>query len=272
VAPEQRSVDDLTRDLRRLGVAAGDILMVHASLRAIGPIQGGADGVIDALQAAVGPNGTLLMTLGARDDWGWVNQRPEHERPDLLRDAEPFDPLTTPADPDVGVLAEVFRQRPETRVSNHPEGRFGASGALAGWLVDDVAWHDYYGPASPLERLVEAGGRVLRLGADLDTVTLLHYAEYLVPLPAKRRVRRHRLVAGVDGPAMVVVHCLDDEKGIVAYPGGDYFEVLLRSYLATDRASTGVVGRATSELIDAADIVEFAVAWMADHLTSGRLR
>jgi aminoglycoside N3'-acetyltransferase len=35
---------------------------------------------------------------------------------------------------------------------------------------------------------------VLRLGVDLDTLTVLHYAEYLVPLDVKRRVRRNRLV------------------------------------------------------------------------------
>lgn len=266
--PEESSVKDLAADLRRLGVAAGNLLMVHASLRAVGPIKGAADAVLDALQTTLGPTGTLLMTLGARDDWGWINERPEHERPSLLRDAEPFDCQQTPADPDVGVLAEVFRQRPETKVSDHPEGRFGASGPLADRLVARVPWDDYYGPGSPLERFVQAGGRVLRLGADLDTLTLLHYAEYLAPLPSKRRIRRHRVVAGSDGPTLRVVNSLDDSDGIVDYPGEDYFVVILRQYLATSRPSTGVVGRANSELIDAADVVDFAVAWMADYLAA----
>ncbi len=53
----------LARDLRRLGVGAGDTLMVHASLRAIGPVEGGAGGVLDALEEAVSPQGTLLMPL-----------------------------------------------------------------------------------------------------------------------------------------------------------------------------------------------------------------
>ena len=38
---------------------------------------------------------------------------------------------------------------------------------------------------------------MLRLGSDLDTVTLLHYAEYLVDLPAKRHpalVRQRELL------------------------------------------------------------------------------
>ena len=133
---EPQPVADLADDVRRLGVRSGDVVMVHASLRAVGPVAGGADGVLDALEAVVGPEGTLLMTVGARDDWGWVNDRPEAERPLLLRDAEPFDCLLTPADPDVGVLAEVFRTRPGTLVSDHPEGRFAASGRLASVLVE----------------------------------------------------------------------------------------------------------------------------------------
>jgi aminoglycoside 3-N-acetyltransferase len=266
VEPPRCSVEHLTADLRGLGVAPGDLLMVHASLRAVGPVDGGADGVLDAIEAAVGPEGTLLVTVGARDDWGWVNQRPERDRPDLLRDAEPFDCLVTPADPDVGVLAEVFRTRPETWVSNHPEGRFAASGPLARTLLENAPWDDYYGPGSPLERFADAHGRVLRLGADLDTLTLLHYAEYLVPLPSKRRVRRHCVVAGREGPEVRVVNCLDDSDGIVDHPGEDYFAVILREYLATGMAPAGVVGRATSELIAAADIVEFAVAWMGANL------
>jgi aminoglycoside N3'-acetyltransferase len=262
-------VERLTADLRRLGVAAGDLLMVHASLRAIGPVEGGADGLLEALEAAVGPDGTLLMVLGARDDRSWVNHRPEAERPDLLRDAEPFDHLVTPADPDVGILAEVFRRRAGTRVSDHPEGRFGAAGRLARPLVEHVPWDDYYGFDSPLERFVRAGGRVLRLGADPDTLTLLHYAEYLAPIPSKRRVRRHRVVSGPTGPERRVVECLDDSDGIVDHPGEDYFAVILRQYLATAEVSVGAVGAATSELLDAADVVEFGVAWMARHLVHG---
>jgi aminoglycoside N3'-acetyltransferase len=263
------SVDELVTDLRGLGVAPGDLVMVHASLRAIGPVDGGATGVIDALEAAVGPRGSLLMTLGARDDWGWVNERPEADRAALLRDAEPFDRLLTPADPDVGVLAEVFRTRPRTIVSDHPEGRFGASGALASALVDEVPWDDYYGAGSPLERLVRAEGRVLRLGADIDTVTALHYAEYLAPVPVKRRVRRHRMVATPDEPQLRVVECLDDSDGIVDHPGEDYFGSILRAYLATGRGATGQIGNATSELIDAADIVAFGAKWMGDNLAAG---
>ncbi len=263
----ERSVEALVDDLRRLGVAAGDLLWVHASLRAVGPVAGGAAGVLEALDAAVGPSGTLFMTIGARDDWGWVNDRPESERAALLADAEPFDVRLTPADPDVGVLAEVFRTRLGTLVNDNPEGRMGACGRLARRLIDEAPWDHYYGPGSPVERFVHERGRVLRLGADPDTTTVIHYAEYLAPVPNKRTAHRRRRVLGPHGPQIRVVHSLDDCAGIVDRPGEeDYFVTILRAYLATGRAAVGRVGGAASELIDAADLVEFAVAWMAENL------
>lgn len=256
----------LTDDLGRLGVTSGDVLMVHASLRAIGPVEGGAAGVISALDAAVGAEGTWLMTLGARDEWSWVNDHPEDLRADFLADAEPFDPILTPAQDDVGTLAEVFRTTPGTEVSNHPEGRMGARGRHAALFTTDVPWNDYYGPGSPLERVVEAGGRVLRLGADDDTVTLIHYAEYLAHVPEKRRVRRHRRVHGPTGPVIRVVECLDDNLGIVDWHGDDYFALILHEYIASHDVPQGLVGNAASELLDGRDLVTCAARWMSTHL------
>lgn len=260
---------DLAADLRALGVSPGDALMVHASLRRIGAVANGAAGVIEALQAAVGPDGTLLMILGSVDDHDWVNKRPEEQRPELLQDAEPFDGLRTPALPDVGTLAEVFRTTPGTLVNNHPEGRFAARGREAADLLQDLPWDDYYGPGSVLDRFIASGGLVLRLGADLDTVTVLHYAEYLADVPGKLRVRRFRRIATDEGPRIVVVESLDDEDGIVPaerQPAEDYFAIILTSYLATGRARRGRVGGAAAELIDAADIVAFGADWMTQNL------
>jgi aminoglycoside N3'-acetyltransferase len=264
--PPLYSVSQIASDLRQLGVSTGDTLMVHASLRKLGPVEGRAAGVIAALEQAVGIQGTLLMVLGARDDWAWVNERPEAERAASLADAVPFDASVTPAEPEVGVLAEVFRQLPGTLVSDHPEGRFAARGRLAAELVSEPPWDDYYGPGSALERLVTARGKVLRLGADIDTVTLIHYAEHLAQVPNKRRVVRHRKVGRGTGTRIVRVETLDDSQGIVDTDGPDYFGLLLREYLQLGRAREGTVGNARAELLDAADLVPFASAWMTQHL------
>ncbi len=255
----------LTWALLGLGEVRGAVLMVHASLRRIGAVEGDAAGVITAIDDAVGADGTWLMVLGAADDWHWANDLPEEDRPVLLADAVPFDPLVTPAESDVGMLAEVFRTTPGTLVSNHPEGRFGARGRRAAEFVSEVPWDDYYGPDSPLARLVEAGGSVLRLGADTNTVTLIHYAEYLAHVADKQRVRRYRRVLGAHGPEIRVVECLDDNLGIVDWPGEDYFSLILAEYLATHDVARGQVGGAASELLDARELADFAARWMTRH-------
>jgi aminoglycoside N3'-acetyltransferase len=245
-----------------LGVMPGDTLMVHASLRAIGPVENGTDGVLDALEQAVGPRGTLLMILGAEIELDWVNRLPEAGRLSLLDNTEPFDPDTAPAFHEVGYLAEAFRRRPGTLVTDNPSGRFGARGRLARHLLANAPWHDYYGPGSPLDRLCETGGRILRMGASADTTTVLHFAEYLAEVPEKRRVRRHYRCRGEVGAETRSVECLDDEHGIVDWPGEDYFATILRAYLSASRGGQGLVGGAVSELIDAKDFVTFGADWM----------
>jgi aminoglycoside N3'-acetyltransferase len=92
----------------------------------------------------------------------------------------------------------------------------------------------------------------------------LHFAEYRADLPAKRRVRRHYRCLGPEGAETRAVECLDDEHGIVDWPGEDYFATILRDYLATGRAKQGRVGQAASELIEARDLIAFGAAWMTE--------
>jgi aminoglycoside N3'-acetyltransferase len=258
----------LLHDLRDLGLRAGDLVMVHASLRRIGlaSMSGGAELLLDVLDDAVGAGGTLMMVLGTDYPMDWVNLKPAAERGALLAGSSPFDYVHAPAMPEVGALAELFRRRPGTIVSDNPSGRFGARGARAADLLRDVPWHDYYGPGSPLDRLCAWGGRILRLGANPDTVTALHFAEYLADLPDKRRTRWDYILAG---RGHVWVEALDDSQGIADWDGEDYFAMILKAYLAQGRARIGTVGAARSELIDAADIVRFGAKWMEANLSRG---
>ena len=233
------AVTNLVDELRALGVRRGVTLMVHASLRRLGPVPGRADGVLDALRGALGPEGTLVMVLGADPD-------------------EPFDVEQTPVDvEDFGVLAEVFRTRAGVMVSDHALARYAAWGPRAPALVRDPVLHDYHGPGSVLERLVEAEGQVLRLGADIDSLTLTHYAEYRAQLPNKRRVTR-TVVRADSGPQHI--ESLDDDDGIVE--DGQYFERVLQDYFAAGHARTGPVGQCTAELIEAPHFVQYATRWL----------
>lgn len=264
--------EDLVCDLRALGVGAGDLLMVHASLRRIGlgradAGEGGAERLLGALEATVGAEGTLMMVLGTDYPMDWVNEHPPEARAALLAGSAPFDHRNAPVLPEVGWLAEAFRRREGTVVSDNPSGRFGARGRLAEELMADQPWHDYYGPGSPLEKLCDRGGRILRMGANPDTVTALHYAEYLAELPAKKRIRWDYVIAGADGgPEPAWFDCLNDLEGIVDWAGEDYFGLILDAYLRLGRHREGLVGKARSELLSAADYVAFGARWMEENL------
>lgn len=257
----------LLHDLAELGVRAGDVAMVHVSLRKVGLAcsqfgEGGPELLLEALETAVGEDGTLLMILGSDYPYDWINSRPVEERARLLEGTPPLDARTAAVLPEVGWFAEVFRRAPGTMLSDNPSGRFAARGRRAAELLRDQPWNDYYGPGSPLEKLCKAGGKVLRLGADPETVTVLHYAEYLARVPTKRRTRWDYVVQSAKGPRHVWIECLDDSRGIVDWPGEDYFALITKAYLATGEARHGAVGRATSELIDAAAFAAFGASWM----------
>lgn len=239
----------LTAQLRALALPGDRPLLVHAGLRSIGAIDGGADALIDALLAAIAPGGTLLMMVAECGDL-------------------PFDRLTTPADPENGVLAELVRQRAGDGISDHPASRFAAIGPDAAALLSPVPLHDYYGPGSPLEPFVAMRGQVLRLGASRDTMTLTHYAEYLADLPNKRRVTRTYVRADT-GP--LTIDSLDDSDGIAIWPHGDYFPQILVDFLHAGHARIAPLGGCTAELIDGAAFVDFAKRWMERELAGACL-
>jgi len=209
--------------------------------------RGGGDGVIAAILSALGDKGTMIMVLGSPEEG-------------------PFDAHTSPADPEMGTLAELFRKYPGTVVNDHPAARFCGIGPMTETLLPDPPLHDYYGHGSVLERFLKANGRILRLGADLDTVTLLHHAEYLANVSPKRRVRR-RYDLAESGTQWI--ESLDDCEGIQDWPAGDYFSQILIDFLKTEPVQTGQVGNCSAELIEAQNIVPFAVTWMENHLQTG---
>lgn len=235
----------LAEQLRSLGVQAGVPLMIHCSLRKVGPIVGGAQALLDALVEVTSPGGTLMMLLGA----------------DL---SVPFDAKTTPVDvEEMGVFAEVFRQHPAVCVNDHAAARYGALGPASRALVEPIPLHDYHGPGSVLERFTEAGGMVLRLGADVETVTLTHWAEYRAHLPNKRRAKLPYRRADIGEQW---IDSLDDTHGIRDWPRGDYFPQVWLDFRAAGHARTATVGRTVAELFDAQRFVRFATAWIESNL------
>lgn len=265
---------ELVADLRRLGVAEGDLVMVHASLKAVGPVHGGPAELAAALQEAVGPAGTLMAYVS------W-DRSPYEETLNGARMSRAqkaawpaFDPATAGVYLGFGALNAYLVKLPGARRSGQPDASMVAVGALADHLVAKHPMTAAFGPGSPLERLVKAGGKVLMLGAPPDAVTVLHYAEAIAPIPGKRRVTYEMPVR--DGRGRKVWRRAEnfDSNGILdayAVEGEpDAVERIARDYLALGRHAQGRVGGAPCQLIDAADIVRFGVEWLVRRHGSSR--
>jgi aminoglycoside 3-N-acetyltransferase len=250
----------LVNELEALGVAPGRIVMVHASVKAIGKIMGGPNVIVQALLDTLTPTGTLMMYVGWEDIPDFVVNLPPAVRQEYYAEHPPFDPRVARAVRDHGILAEIVRGWPGARRSLNPEASVAAIGAQAEWITQDHPLNYGYGVESPLEKLVEARGQVLMLGAPLDTLTLLHYAE-------NRAQMRHKRVIHYSCPILregerVWVEIEDYDTG---EPHDEYsFEEITREYLALGKGWQGSIGSAPLYLFDAADLSAFAINWLEE--------
>src|SRR5579884_2718360 len=174
--------DQLVEDLKDLGLPEGASVLAHTSLRAIGPIDGGAETLVRAFRRVLGPDGTLLVptfTFDSCDPADWRNPPASMEEVESLRALLPvFDVETTPADAHwMGVFPEIVRQQPDALRSDHPVVSFAAIGPNAAFLTENVPFHYPLGSESPLARLNQLDGWVLLMGVGHTVNRSLHLAE-----------------------------------------------------------------------------------------------
>lgn len=260
----------LLHDFRALGVLPGDTVMLHASVKAIGWVVGGPDVVLRALMDVLTPEGTLMMGLSWQDAPDLLEEWEDEARKQAyLAEMPPFDPQTARADhADMSILAEYLRTTPGARRSEKPFG-YAALGKVAAYITADQPHNYRDGAGSPLEKLCLLNGKVLMLGAPLETVTLLHYAENLARVPDKRVVRYKLPVLKEGVTVWEEFEEFDTTHGIVGWEGeGDYFEVITRAFIEENGIPAGLVGNARSYLLDANALVRFGVVWMEHHFAN----
>ncbi|TLX13029.1 aminoglycoside 3-N-acetyltransferase [Rhizobium sp. MHM7A] len=265
-APHFHTRLSLIKDLEKLGLRAGDMVMVHAAMSRLGRLLNGPDMFIDALGDVVGLSGTIV----AYTDWNGAYDELLDEDgrvpPEWRDHIAPFDPATSRAIRDNGIFPEFLRTRPGARRSGNPGASVAAIGARADWLTADHPLDYGYGEGSPLAKLVEAGGKVLMAGAPLDTMTLLHHAEHLADIPNKRLRRYEAPFATSAGVVWRMIEEFDTGDPVVPDLASDYFGEIVRAFLASGAGAQGLIGEAPSVLVDAASICSFAVAWLELHV------
>jgi aminoglycoside 3-N-acetyltransferase len=251
---------DLATNFRSLGVAPGDVVMLHASVRAVGEVAGGPDQIHLALKDALTAEGTLLMYAGCPsyvDEVGRGNLSAREEA-EVLEKLPPFDAHTARSARDHGVLVEFLRTYPGSQVNDHP-ARFVAWGKQADYLFSSQPWHNAFGHDSALDRFVALDGKILLLGCDHDSVTFLHYVEHIAAMPGKR-VARFKVPVVENG--MRVWREMEEfdtsGAGVHANWPERFFARLVDSHLAASQNRGGLIGNAPSYLFSARELLDFA--------------
>lgn len=252
----------LAADLGNAGLRWGSLVLVHASLGAIGWIEGGAGTLLAAMRDVIGSRGTVVAPTFT--SWNSDTSRVYESRTRGMTVRErlayqerlpAFDRDTTPSI-ECGRFSEAVRTAPGAVRSDHPQTSFAAVGPDAAWLMRTHHLDDHLGERSPLAALYRMDAQVLLLGVGYDKCTAFHLAEYrYIPEPP---LTRYGCKINVNGRPV----------------WRNYWDVVLddRDFAACGAAmeervpvAKGRVGRAETRCFSLPQAVEFAKIWLREN-------
>jgi aminoglycoside 3-N-acetyltransferase len=228
----------LVRDLTRLGVPSGGLLMVHSSLRSLGHVAGGAHTVVGALLEALGPDGTLVV--------------PTFTYPIAREPGFVFDPLRTPSL--MGAISDSARRHPGAQRSIHLWHSIAAIGPLAETIVTaggESAWDS----DSPMRQIRDRDGQYLLLGVPYQNLTAVHVCEIELQVRYRKPVRVEAKMRRADGSLASLV-----SSGCPPRPGhpGSDFNRLGQRMEDAGLVRIGEVGNAIARLFGGHDLTREA--------------
>lgn len=157
--------------LTELGLNGRQHLIVHASLRSFGQLEGGSEALLEELLRASATVSAPAFTYST-----------------LLSSAT--SPIYHEFHPhmhvsrDIGRLPQQMVEHPDMQRSFHPALSFAAIGDEARFIT---ASQSLESPYSPIGALCDLDGVALLLGVDNSSNTSIHYGEYLAGMPLLTR-------------------------------------------------------------------------------------
>ena len=242
-------LESVQDDFRRLGLSAGDTVMLHSRATALDRAHElihledtGMKLLLDALRGVLGERGVLAVPTFTR------TFRDEASGPT----GDVWNPQASRSR--VGSFTNYVLAQPGRARSDHPTHSVAALGAGA---EDFCAGHSWREGASTCDRdgpwgkLVDRNGWILWFGTDMRTQTAVHAVEDWMRLPYMATC-----VALVDDAGRT------REVEVTQSPAGsrDFYRKDSKSALAWERAGLsrkGTVGRAACELMRAADFIDW---------------
>jgi aminoglycoside 3-N-acetyltransferase len=166
----------LEQQLRKMGLTAGDTLLMQSAFHVLNGFEGTPDQVIECVLHIIGASGNLLML-----SLPYTRSTAAYLQAGVLFDVK----RTMSA---MGVLTEIFRHKPGVVRSVNPAHPFLALGPGASWLITEHENTMYScGRGSPFEKLVHVQAKALFFDVSLHRMTFFHYLEDLFrdSLPVK---------------------------------------------------------------------------------------
>ena len=170
--------------LRQLGLAVGDKLIAHVSLKSMGYVIGGVQTVAQAIQCVLTEQGTLIVPTQTAElshpaTWQYPPAPPEWI--EAIAEAIPsYQPDSSPVSDALGKFCAYMCFAPNTYRSKHPIASFSVWGHQAEAVAAQHELDLPFGSHSPLGWLVANQGKILQIGTDFETNTAIHYAESLL--------------------------------------------------------------------------------------------
>ena len=243
-----------------MGIRAGDRLLVHCAFSNLGPVYGGAQALIDALQRCLTPSGTLVMPTHSTqltEPSRWSNPpAPKGWWPTIRAELPAYDPERTPTRA-MGVVAETFRRYPQVVRSAHPHGSFAAWGNAAEQITAGHQFPGIFGETSPLAHLYAREAKVLLLGVGHGNNTSLHLSEYRATFPKTFHTEGAPMLQ--DGQRRWV------EGEELKIDSDDFVQIGQAFADQTRLQQQAKVGAADALLMPMPALVDFGVSWMNEH-------
>ncbi|MCW5951034.1 MAG: AAC(3) family N-acetyltransferase [Propionibacteriaceae bacterium] len=177
------TVSRAVAELRRCGVAEGDVVLAHSALRPFGEVEGGAATLATALREAVGPTGTVVAPA-------FTFRHEVAENPVI-------DPLNDRSE--MGAISEAIRLMPGALRSTAYRHSFSAIGPQAATITATDPALSVFDLRSTFGRLLALDARIVLLGLTYVSCTSFHFGEYLVQIPDRHVVERPARLRRADG-------------------------------------------------------------------------
>jgi aminoglycoside 3-N-acetyltransferase len=233
---------DLHAALRKMGVAEGDTVMVHANFEADSGFDGVPMDLIETLVDLLGKNGNLMM----------VSIPFRGSAYDHLQQKKTFYVKRTVSL--MGLVTELFRRRHGTVRSLHPTHPVLACGKDSVWIVADHHKCVFpCGVGTPFDKLLQLKGKILFYDVGFGAITFFHYVEDLLKtkLPfAVYNDRRFEATVVDENEAKHVVHTYAFTKGVIRDT-----EKVKREMVRQNKLEERKVGNSTLILVNAEDVV-----------------